>query len=157
MAFPEHTILPIMQTARKPTSIFTQGAIQPDFIAGSIAKHSTKTNIGAHAIFLGQVRADEKDGKAVTAIRYSAYQPMAGHIMAEMRESFFATYNDMVCLHIHHSLGEVKTGEISLFVFVSCRHRKQSFEALEHIVDCLKAGLPVWKQELYADNAHRWV
>jgi molybdopterin synthase catalytic subunit len=146
-----------MQTAKKPKQLFIQGPIPPDFIADSIAKHSTKTNIGAHAIFLGQVRADAKDGKQVTGIHYSAYAPMAEQIMAQMRESFFAKYDDMTCLHIYHSLGEVKAGEISLFVFVSCRHRKQSFEALEHIVDQLKADLPVWKQEFYDDASYRWV
>jgi len=146
-----------MDTIKKSKNLFIDGPIPPVFIADSIAKHSTKTNIGAHAIFLGQVRADTKDGRAVTAIHYSAYSPMAEQIMAHMRESFFAQYNDMTCLHIYHSLGQVKAGEISLFVFVSCRHRQQSFKALEHIVDQLKAGLPVWKQEFYEDDSYQWV
>ena len=109
-----------MQTAKKPKKLFLEGPIPPGFVADSIAKHSTMTAIGAHAIFLGQVRADAKEGNAVTAIHYSAYAPMAEQIMAGMRESFFDKYPDMTCLHIYHSLGEVKTGEISLFVFVSC-------------------------------------
>lgn len=146
-----------MEVVKKTKKLFIDGPIQPDFVADSIAKHSTKTNIGAHAIFLGQVRADAKDGSEVTSIHYSAYQPMAEQIMAAMREDFFAQYNDMTCLHIYHSLGEVKAGEVSLFVFVSCRHRKQSFDALEHIVDRLKAELPVWKQEFYSDQSYRWV
>ena len=44
------------------------GAISPEKIATSIAHHQVKTNIGGHAIFLGQVRADEIDGKTVKAI-----------------------------------------------------------------------------------------
>jgi len=44
---------------------FIQGSIKPQFIAEQIAKHSTKHNIGAHSIFLGQVRADEIDNKKV--------------------------------------------------------------------------------------------
>ena len=146
-----------MEVIKKAKKIFLHGPVRPGFIADSIAKHSSKTDIGAHAIFLGQVRADEKNGVPVTGIHYSAYEPMAESIMADMRESFFAQYDDMTCLHIHHSLGEVKTGEISLFVFVSCRHRQQSFPALEHIVNRLKADLPVWKQERYADGSYRWV
>ena len=47
---------------------FREGAISSEFIADSIAKHQVKTNIGAHQIFLGQVRIDEIDGKEVTAI-----------------------------------------------------------------------------------------
>ena len=49
----------------KQKNIFTQGAIAPAFIADSIAKHSSKTNIGGHSIFLGQVRADVIDDKKV--------------------------------------------------------------------------------------------
>ena len=49
-------------------NIFTEGAISPLFISESIAKHATKKEIGAHSIFLGQIRQDEIDGKAVAAI-----------------------------------------------------------------------------------------
>ncbi len=35
--------------------VLTQGPIQPDKIAKSISNHSSKTAIGAHNIFLGQV------------------------------------------------------------------------------------------------------
>ncbi len=146
-----------MELVKKRKKLFVEGAIQPDFIAHSIARHSSKTDIGAHAIFLGQVRADEKDGKQVLSIEYTAYEPMAEQIMTDLRESFFAQYPDMTCLHIYHSLGTVKAGEISLFVFVSCRHRQQSFQALAHIVDTLKADLPVWKQEFYSGGTYHWV
>ena len=58
-------------------NVFIKGAISSEFIANSIAKHQSKTDIGAHNIFLGQVRADEINGKAVVAIEYSAYEEMA--------------------------------------------------------------------------------
>jgi len=59
---------------RTPKNIFVQGAINSAFIADSIQKHSTKTDIGGHSIFLGQVRADEIEGKKVVAIDYTAYE-----------------------------------------------------------------------------------
>jgi len=65
-----------MTTERKPKNVFKEGAISSEFIAESIAKHQSKTSIGAHNIFLGQVRADEIDGKTVSAIEYTAYQDM---------------------------------------------------------------------------------
>ena len=46
---------------RKPKNVFKEGAISSSFIGDSIAKHQTKTSIGAHNIFLGQVRADQVD------------------------------------------------------------------------------------------------
>ena len=56
---------------------FREGSIASDFIATSIAHHQVKTNIGAHQIFLGQVRADQVDEKEVRAIEYSAHEEMA--------------------------------------------------------------------------------
>ncbi len=53
-----------MSTTHK--NVFKDGAILPEFISTSIAKHQDKTDIGAHAIFLGQVRADIIDGKTVS-------------------------------------------------------------------------------------------
>ena len=41
-------------------------------------------------------------------------------------------------MHIYHSLGVVKTGEICLFVFVSSKHRKDVQLAIEFIVEEIK-------------------
>ncbi|MDO1447495.1 molybdenum cofactor biosynthesis protein MoaE [Rhodocytophaga aerolata] len=145
-----------METKKKKHKVLLEGPVQPSFIADSIAKHSSKTDIGAHAIFLGQVRADAKEGKAVKAIEYSAYPEMAESILSEIREDLFSRY-PITCMHIYHSVGTVKAGEISLFVFVSCKHRKESFDALRDIVELLKAKVPVWKKEIYEDESHVWV
>ena len=106
-----------MSTEKVKKSSFIQGPISSAFIGESIAKHQSKTTIGAHNIFLGQVRADEIEGKKVVAIDYSAYEEMAEQSLYEIRESAFAQF-ELSCLHIYHSLGEVKVGEICLFVFV---------------------------------------
>ncbi len=140
---------------RKPKNVFVEGAITPEFIANSIAKHQSKTTIGAHDIFLGQVRADVIDGKEVTGIEYSAYEEMANQVFHEIRESTFESF-ELTCMHIYHSLGLVKTGEICLFVFVSSPHRKEVFKALEHVVEEIKARAPVFGKELFEDATHQW-
>src|ERR1039457_7015744 len=91
----------------KKHKVFVNGAISPQFIAESIAKHTTKADIGAHDIFLGQVRADVINGKTVQAIDYSAYEEMAEDKFHEIRENAFAKF-DLACMHIYHSLGKVK-------------------------------------------------
>ncbi len=144
------------EAQQKKHRVLMEGPIQPTFIADSIAKHSTKTDIGAHAIFLGQVRADEKDGKKVKEIVYSAYNEMAENTMSQIREEVFSQY-PVTCLHIYHSVGIVKAGEISLFVFVSCKHRQESYRALENIVELIKAKVPVWKKEVYEDESYAWL
>lgn len=140
---------------RKPKNIFVQGSIRAAFIAESIQKHSTKTDIGGHSIFLGQVRADVIDGKTVKAIEYTAYEEMALEKMQEIREAIFAKYN-LTCMHVYHSLGTVAAGEICLFVFTSSAHRKAAIDACEETVERLKAELPIWGKELFADQTHHW-
>ena len=142
-------------TEKKPKNIFTTGAIAPAFIAESIQKHSTKTDIGAHSIFLGQVRRDVIDGKTVAAIEYTAYEDMALEKMHEIREAVFAKYS-LTCMHVHHSLGRVAAGEISLFVFTSSKHRKVAIAACEEVVERIKAELPVWGKEFFEDESYQW-
>lgn len=140
---------------RKPKNIFVQGAIAASFIGDSIQKHHTKTDIGGHSIFLGQVRADIIDGKKVAAIEYTTYEELALEKMYSIREGIFAKY-DLTCMHVYHSLGKVAAGKISLFVFTSSPHRKAATEACNETVERIKAELPVWGKELFDDETHQW-
>lgn len=134
---------------------FTDGAVSPQFIADSIAKHSSKTNIGAHQIFLGQIRSDEIDGKKVKAIEFSAYKEMAEEEYYNIRETIFAKY-DLTCMHVYHSLGRINAGEINLFVFVSSVHRKDCSEACREMVELIKTKLPIWGKEIFEDKEYIW-
>lgn len=140
---------------KKKHNVFKEGAISPVFISDSIASHSKKQNIGAHAIFLGQVRNDSIDGNKVAAIDYTCYREMAEEKLHGIREAAFAKH-DLVCMHIYHSLGSVKAGEICLFVFVSSKHRKASFHACEEIVEQIKKEVPIWGKEIFENESHTW-
>lgn len=140
---------------RKIKNIFVRGAIDPAFIAESIASHKTKTGIGGHSIFLGQVRADKINENTVEAIEYTAYEEMALERMHGIREEIFAKYS-LTCMHVHHSLGRIKAGDICLFVFTSAPHRKAAIEACEEAVERIKSELPVWGKELFSDATHQW-
>ena len=146
------------QTGNKIMSkktVFIQGAISSEFIGNSIAKHQSKHTIGAHNIFLGQVRADAIEGNTVTAIEYSAYEEMADEKLDVIRERAFAKY-DLICMHIYHSLGVVKAGEICLFVFVSATRRKQVYEATEAIVNWIKIDVPIFGKEIFENETFTW-
>ena len=140
---------------KKPKKVFMKGAIPPEKIATSVSNHQSKTNIGAHSIFLGQVRADEIEGKTVKGIDYSAYEEMAEKAFHAIRESAFEKY-DMTCCHIYHSLGLVKTGELCLFVFTSSAHRKTAIESCEYLVEEIKAKVPIFGKEVFEDETHQW-
>lgn len=140
---------------KKKKTVFIEGAISPEFIADSIAKHQGKHTIGAHNIFLGQVRADEVDGKNVKAIEYSCYQEMAEEKLSEIREKAFEKY-DLTCMHIYHSLGRINAGEICFFVFVSSTRRKEVYKATEDLVNMVKSEVPIFGKEIFVDENYQW-
>lgn len=136
-------------------TVFLHGPISSEFIGQSIAKHQSKQTIGAHNIFLGQVRADAIEGNIVSAIEYSAYEEMADESMSLIREKAFAEF-DLICMHIYHSLGVVKAGEICLFVFVSATRRKEVYKATEAIVNWIKTDVPIFGKELFENSDFVW-
>jgi molybdopterin synthase catalytic subunit len=140
---------------RKPKPIFVQGAISPQKIADSIAAHGRQHEIGAHSIFLGQVRADQLENGHVTAIEYTAYEEMALEKMHAIREDVFARY-PLTCMHVYHSLGTVAVGEICLFVFTSSAHRKAAMDACAELVERIKNELPIWGRELSDAGTDQW-
>ncbi|MFT4599040.1 MAG: molybdopterin synthase catalytic subunit [Arenicella sp.] len=139
----------------KKKTVFIQGEITSAFIANAISKHQTKTEIGAHNIFLGQIRKDEVAGKTVSAIEFSCYEEMAEKKLHDIREDAFQKF-DLTCMHIYHSLGIVNLGEICFFVFVSAAHRPQVYEATEYIVNKVKEDVPIFGKELFETGAYQW-
>ena len=138
--------------AKKIKNIFVQGPISRE----SIGHHSKKTGIGGHSIFLGQVRADQKEGeKEVVAIDYSSYEEMALEKAHAIREQTFDKY-DLSCMHIHHSLGKVKKGEICLFVFTSSKHREPAINACNELVERIKNEIPIWGKEILSNKETNW-
>lgn len=147
------------RTHRK-RDIFVEGAIPTSFIAESIAKHATRTDIGGHEIFLGQVRADQQPGtdnqQRTVAIEYTAYRDMANEQMTVIREEAFARWPQMTCLHVHHSQGVIKAGELCFMVFASAPHRQQAREAVAFVTDEVKKRLPIFGKEILSDESHLW-
>ncbi len=136
-------------------NIFKSGAIEPSMIAESIANHQHKTNIGGHYLFMGQVRADEIDGKKVVAIEYSAQEELANKVIHEIREKAFADF-DLSCMHIYHSLGKVDAGQLCFMVFVSSAHREEPYKAVKFLVDEIKEKAPIFGKEIFEDGNHQW-
>lgn len=139
----------------KIKNIFVTGAISPAFIGEKIAAHQSKTGIGGHSIFLGQVRGDTMENKQVVAIDYTSYEAMAMEQMAAIREMIIEKYS-LTCMHVYHSLGKIKTGEVCLFVFTSAPHRRAAIEGCTETVERLKAELPIWGQEIFEDDSVQW-
>ena len=106
---------------------------------------------GAVCVFLGVVR-NENGGRPVRYLEYEAYEEMALPLMeqiaAETRKRWAVTD-----VRIVHRLGRLEIGEASVAVAVTAPHRGPAFEACRHAIDTLKATVPIWKKEFYADGA----
>ncbi len=106
---------------------------------------------GAICLFVGVVR-NENAGRAVLRLEYEAYEEMALPLMeeieAETRERWPVSEVRMV-----HRLGPLAIGEASVAVAVASPHRAEAVAACRHAIDTLKARVPIWKKEFYADGS----
>ncbi|MFN6946471.1 MAG: molybdenum cofactor biosynthesis protein MoaE [Cytophagaceae bacterium] len=135
--------------------LFIKGPVTPDLISKILNEQSTDRESGAFTIFLGQVRSDKIDGKEVTAIEYTAYESMAEKVFEVIRKDTFESFK-LTKIIIIHSLGTVKSGEVSLFVLVAAGHRPDVFKDCSYIVEKIKKDLPVWGKEILEDDSYTW-
>lgn len=105
---------------------------------------------GAIVIMSGMVR-NHNGGKAVAYLDYEAYIPMAlvvfEQISRDCKQSFAI---DRVA--IHHRIGRLTIGEISVLVAVSAPHRLDAFRGCQYTIDRLKNEAPIWKREYYQSD-----
>lgn len=109
------------------------------------------TRMGAILVFDGVVR-DNFEGRAVLGLEYEAYPALAVPVMeaidAELRERWPEARLAMV-----HRVGRLALGESSVVIAVSAPHRDEAYAASRFAIEALKARVPVWKKELYADGS----
>ncbi|MSR75178.1 MAG: molybdenum cofactor biosynthesis protein MoaE [Planctomycetes bacterium] len=109
---------------------------------------------GAVVVFLGVVR-DIHEGRAVSAVDYTAYEPLArAELERVAREA--AGAHEVGAIALFHRIGRLPVGSVSLVVAVGSRHRRPAFECALLLVDLLKQRVPIWKQEFGPDGSH-WV
>jgi molybdopterin synthase catalytic subunit len=134
----------------------TEGPVSGELIMSLVEVMNSQTDAGGHSIFLGQVRADDVNGRKVKAIEYSAYVELVSVEAEKIKKEIFASFSDARRIEIIHSTGIVGAGQISLLVFVSAGHRLHAMQACSETVELIKKRLPVWKKEIYDDNSHSW-
>jgi molybdopterin synthase catalytic subunit len=135
--------------------LFIEGPISGKFISEIIHLHNLHTSIGAHSIFLGQVRSDEADGSRVAAIEYTAHTEMALEKLNEIQEALIEKYQ-LTGLNIFHSTGKVKAGEICFFVLAVSVHRAEAMAACSEAVERVKSELPVWGKLILENASVQW-
>ncbi|ORA56075.1 molybdenum cofactor biosynthesis protein MoaE [Mycobacteroides franklinii] len=110
---------------------------------------------GATVGFVGNVR-DHDGGKTVLRLEYSAH-PSAAQVLADVVEGIAAQADGVRAVAVSHRIGELAVGEAAFVVAVSADHRRQAFTTCQRLVDDVKAALPVWKHQFFADGSDEWV
>jgi molybdopterin synthase catalytic subunit len=114
-----------------------------------------RSEAGAYASFEGWVR-DHNDGRPVRGLRYEAYATLAGAEGQRIVEEAAARF-DIAGVHCVHRTGELAIGELAVWVGVCAAHRSAAFDACRFVIDEVKARVPIWKHEHYADGDHQWL
>lgn len=109
---------------------------------------------GGITVFIGTVRDNDSD-KDVETLGYSAH-PTAVARMREVAEKVVADH-DVVRLAAVHRVGDLVIGDLAVVAAVSCGHRGEAFAACKMLIDDIKAGVPIWKHQVFTDGSSEWV
>jgi molybdopterin synthase catalytic subunit len=110
---------------------------------------------GAVVTFDGIVR-NNFEGRAVRFLEYEAYAGMAEKKLAEIGEEVRRKF-PVGEIAIVHRIGKLEIGDSSIVVAVAAPHRQAAFEACAYAMERVKAEVPIWKKEFFADGADHWV
>lgn len=137
----------------KQTSLIeiVDGPIDQDALRDKVAN----PDAGSLGWFIGVTRRTTGD-RVTATLSYEAHVPMARRELEKLAATAIDRFS-LLSLVIVHRLGEVPVGEASVVVGCSSGHRKETFAALQWVMDTLKKEIPIWKRELYADGTTEWV
>ncbi|KAF8071118.1 Mocs2-1 [Scenedesmus sp. PABB004] len=111
----------------------------------------THPSAGAISSFVGTTR-DTFQGRAVLRLEYEAYVPMALAKLRELCEQVRQRW-EVIAVAMAHRTGVVEVCEASVVIAASSPHRKAALEAVHWAIDELKATVPIWKKEFFADGS----
>ena len=113
---------------------------------------------GAVGLFVGQVR-DHDHGQGVTALDYSAH-PSAADRVAEIAADLLASVGadrGVLRAAVVHRVGALGIGDLAIVAAVSAEHRAEAITTCHALVDRVKAEVPIWKHQRFADGSDEWV
>jgi molybdopterin synthase catalytic subunit len=118
--------------------------------------HADSPENGAVVLMSGMVR-NQTGGRTVAYLDYQGYDEMALKIFDQIAIALQGKYPEIKSVVIHHRLGHLQIGEISVLVAVGSPHRAAAFSACSEAIDLLKQNAPIWKKEYWRDGESSWV
>lgn len=121
-----------------------------DEVLAAVGDHAA----GGTTIFVGTVR-EQDHGKPVTRLSYSAH-PTAEAELRAVAEKVVADF-PVTAVAAVHRVGDLELGDTAVIVAVAAPHRDEAFKASRRLIDDLKAQVPIWKHQVFADGETEWV
>ena len=109
---------------------------------------------GAVVLFVGTVR-DHDHGRAVSELSYSAH-PSGAEQLRLCAEKVAARFPVRALAAVHRT-GDLDIGDLAVVVAASADHRDEAFAACRALVEDVKATVPVWKRQQFAEGESEWV
>jgi molybdopterin synthase catalytic subunit len=109
---------------------------------------------GGVVSFTGLVRQTD-GGRDVVGLEYTAH-PTALEVLRSVAEAVVADL-PVVKVAAVHRVGALQIGDVAVVVAASAPHRDQAFAAARRLIDDLKATVPIWKDQRFADGTREWV
>lgn len=130
-------------------------AVVPEPIAAAgLRELVAEPGHGALCTFEGTVR-DHTGDLATTYLEYEGHAGMAEKIFAEIAAAAQERFA-IGAMAIHHRVGRLEIGDVSVAIAVAAEHRDAAFDACRYAIDRLKVSAPVWKKEFGPDGSF-WV
>lgn len=109
---------------------------------------------GGLTLFVGRVR-NHDHGLDVDGLDYSAH-PTALDALRRVCTDVAERY-DVHGVAAVHRVGRLAIGDIAVIVATTASHRGEAFTASRALIDTLKAEVPIWKHQEFADGTEEWV
>ena len=127
------------------TARVTEELITAEALAASVKSDTA----GAVVTFAGDVRNHDK-GKSVTSLNYEVH-PSAQSVIEKIVNEIVSKH-DVVNVAVAHRYGAIAIGESAFVVAVASAHRGPAFACCNELVERVKAELPIWKYQEFADG-----
>ncbi|GGC73193.1 molybdenum cofactor biosynthesis protein MoaE [Hoyosella rhizosphaerae] len=110
---------------------------------------------GAVVTFAGVVR-NHDGGRSVSELDYSAH-PTAASVVEKVASEVASAAVGVRAIAVSHRVGQLRIGDAALVCAVAADHRAEAFATCAELVEQIKAQLPVWKRQVFADGTDEWV
>jgi len=137
--------------APAPAAALVRGPIEPERLRAAVADPAA----GAEVVFVGTARGIT-DGVETRSLEYEAHEPLAEVALARLCAAAVVRFGLVACA-VEHRLGRIGIGEAAVALATSAPHRAAAFAAAEWLMERLKAEVPIWKREEWADGRREWI